>query len=693
MLTWIFNYFTWPSLKKLALVPLAGVAAVTFWWLCRFAEWFPIPGVAEPTRSTHLWAVYSVFFFAYLVEVIGTTSRASPDWFRVPMTEAARGVAYPFSILAARLFLPLATCGFFDSETGIWAGPIATFLYRNYFAPTAMFNRGGFIRGARRMDEPFKATPRGAAGSPTLHSHPTQVSTFRWIGLDLPLELAEGHLTVIGTPGAGKSLLMRELMASVLPNITPGADLRALIYDVKGDALSLLHQLRIPDSQIITLNPFDLRSTAWSIAEDVDSPDRADRLASALVPERPEDPQKFFANAARAVLRQTILSLMRSAPGRWTLRDLLHITASPKRLRAILSRTPGGRDVLEQFSKPPKTFRNFVQELGAALRPYEAVAAAWEHTDRSMAFTRWVTDGKSIVVLDGRPENRDSLVPLNRVLIKFLSSLLTSGPESPDRARLWVFVDELQEASHLDGLPSILNLGRSKGIRVAMGFQDLEGLEKHWGRSEAEKLASMASNLSVLKLTSPATAEWAARRFGKFECIDHLITWGTTTSVAQHFALKDSVLPAEMLHLDDPKRGEIGIRVSGFHLLKQVQGILAHTAELPIYPSIPGIDNQPRPKEQKYISPWNADDASRLERPRKRRRGGVGSRGSYLTADEQIDPPPTRSERMASNSNKYGVESPEEAADTRDSESDTDTQESGFKPEELDDLVNFKAPD
>lgn len=664
MLTSLLDKFVWPSGKKLALLPLAALAAGVFLWLCALAEWFPLPGVAEPTRSPHLWWLYTVFYFVSLIDTIGLASRESPEWFRVPADAALRGIVYPVSIVVARLFLPLVTCGFLDATTGVWAGPIAAFVYRHHFAPSATFDPIRFIRGARRRTEASELT--GAQGGPP--HPPTAMGTqpanvLPWFGFPLPRRNGEAHFTLIGTPGSGKSLAIHRLMAAVLPSVRPGADLRAIAWDVKGDMLSFLHQIGIPPELVVVLNPFDGRSHAWDISKDIDSPDKANRLAEALIPERPEDPQKFFSDAARAVLRRVIVKLLTDAPGAWTLRDLIHITASPKRMRAILSQTGEGRDFLDQFTKPPKTFRNFVQELGAHLRTFEAVAALWEHASHKFVASEWVKGRESIVLLDGRPENRATLVPLNRVLINVLSPLMTSGPESPGRDRFWVFLDELQEASRLDGIPPLLNLGRSKGIRCVLGFQDLEGLQKHWGRFEGEKLASLARNLSVLKLTSPYTAEWAARRFGECEVIDHRYSWGATTTMSEQFNRKPAVLPAEMLHLPDPVPTGNGIRVNGFHLLLGVNGVVERSAEFPTYDAIPALDYQPRPKEQQYLRPWSREDDERL---------GIGRTHSVKSADASRTTEAGEAEKL------LGVEA---------------SYESGNAPEAFDELVDFTAPD
>ncbi|MGV2342203.1 MAG UNVERIFIED_CONTAM: type IV secretion system DNA-binding domain-containing protein [Planctomycetaceae bacterium] len=52
------------------------------------------------------------------------------------------------------------------------------------------------------------------------------------------------HFLAVGTTGSGKTVVMRLLMQSVLPEIGSGNDVRAVIYDAKQDMMSILQQHR-----------------------------------------------------------------------------------------------------------------------------------------------------------------------------------------------------------------------------------------------------------------------------------------------------------------------------------------------------------------------------------------------------------------------------------------------------------------
>jgi hypothetical protein len=587
-----------PYLRKVLLLPLAAVAALALWFLCALAE-TELPGIGPATDTTYLRGLYALFCFWRVASAVFSAPTAPPAWYRVPARIALWWCVLPASILIARVTLPFLTCGIVSSAAGSALGPLCVYL--SHRATSTGWSR--FARGSRIVTE---GEARDAIDSvaPRAASEPP----LRWAGLKLPASVSEGHFAVVGAIGSGKTLMHRELMASVLPHVTPGSDRRAILYDVKGDAPSALRQMGVPTSRIITLNPFDERSFAWDIAADVDTVQRAAQLARALVPEQPQEREPFFTNAARDVLREVLTLLIRSAPGKWTLRDLIHVTASPARLRALLSATENGREFIDQYRQPPTTFRNFVQHLGTALRPLQMAAALWDHAERRISFREWKDGVESILLFDARAEHRASLVPANRLMFDFLSPTLISGPESPGRARYWVFLDELQDASRLDGLIPLLNLGRSKGVRCVLGFQDLEGLHLAYGQHEGDKLAALAANVSLLRLTSTRTADWGNRRVGDAERWEYTHSWSDKTSISEHLQRRDVVMPSELLNLPYPSAGT----VHGFHLIKGVAGVIERAATLPLYEPDPSEDFRPRPTSGQHLREWSDADAERL---------------------------------------------------------------------------------
>ena len=73
-----------------------------------------------------------------------------------------------------------------------------------------------------------------------------------WGMMKLPSRVATSHFAIVGSTGSGKTISIRLLMQSILPNIGTGKDQRALIYDAKQDMVSILAGIK-PPCEVLSL--------------------------------------------------------------------------------------------------------------------------------------------------------------------------------------------------------------------------------------------------------------------------------------------------------------------------------------------------------------------------------------------------------------------------------------------------------
>ena len=279
----------------------------------------------------------------------------------------------------------------------------------------------------------------------------------------IPERAATTHFLFVGATGSGKTLSLRMLMESVLP-VKDSMDTRALIYDAKQDMLSVLEGMKL-GCPIYILNPFDKRCAAWDMAGDITSPSSADQLATILIPEEKNSSSPYFSDAARALMSGVIVSLMRTAPGAWEFRDVIYALKNAERLKKLLSRTKETEDLIPQYFSNERTANDVISTVATKIQRYQYIAAAWSRAQQKISLTKWVTEN-SILVLGNDEATRSALDAINRVIFKRITELVLAQSESHTR-RTWVFLDELRQAGKLDGLNSLLTMGRSKGACVA----------------------------------------------------------------------------------------------------------------------------------------------------------------------------------------------------------------------------------
>lgn len=487
-------------------------------------------------------------------------------------------------------------------------------------AETALWH---VLGGVLFPDQPFDPFSRGRrlkrfadARRAADAARPDEDAGLSWGPCRLPSAVATLHWLVCGTTGSGKTLLQRLLMQDALPRVRPRSDARALIYDAKHDARSLLAGMRLA-CPVKILNPMDERAVAWDVARDCNTPAAAVQLAHVLIADGDSGPNAFFTKGARDILAGTFLALVLAAPDRWTLRDVVLAFTDAGTLRALLARSPHTADRLKYFEEP-RTLANLLATLAAELAPFVPIAAAWDHAANAVSLEDW-SRGEFVLVLGCEEAVRAPLDAINRAVFQRAVEVVLAQPDSPTR-RTWVFLDEVREAGKLGGLRSLLNKGRSKGACVVLGFQAIEGLRDAYGDQAAEEIAGECNHKALLRVESPTTAEWESKVIGEFEQLEVKKSQGPSggpPSLSEDLARRASVLPSEFTDLP------VTNRINGLtgYFVSPVTGAFKHTipaAELdarliPPDPTVP--DYQPRPPEQQFLRPWDADDRARLGLP------------------------------------------------------------------------------
>ena len=402
-----------------------------------------------------------------------------------------------------------------------------------------------------------------------------------WAFQELPLDAATQHFMVTGSTGSGKTTVIRLLMKSILPTIKKeGRTKRALVYDGKREYVSFIYDLE-PHADVIIFNPFDVRSFAWDISSDVTTARHANAIASILIPEEPNSQQRFFPDAAKSLLATIMIALARRKQddGKpWTLRDVILALRSAKRMRALVEPFDLIKDMAAPYLNDEKVMPAIISTLATKLNPFEVVAALWERAiakGRTMSLKNWLTT-ESILVLGSSPSNRASLDPINQVIFKRLSDLILDSKDT--RSNLtWLFMDEVREAGKLEGLSSLLNQGRSKGLAVVLGFQEIEGMENIYNEKVAGEIFGQCAHKTFLRTNSQKTAQWIQSHCGELQQIEPQYSisdtsgpqGSRTTSVTYQRKVEHSVLASEVMTypMTGPKEGLTALQdVPGLNL-------------------------------------------------------------------------------------------------------------------------------
>lgn len=445
----------------------------------------------------------------------------------------------------------------------------------------------------------------------------TPPSNVPWGGVSLPAEYSTTHFVVIGAPGSGKTVTINQILWKVIPKLGKVQDRRAVVYDAKQDVLSLLYKIAPPGVNVRILNPFDKRSVAWDMAKDIVKHSTALQVASILIPEKNES-QPFFSNAARALLSGCMIALMHIAGNRWQLRDVILTLKNRERLESVLKKCKYTRDLVSLYINDTQAFVGVMSTIANKIVLFEPIAACWARCKESISLTEWSKSG-DILVLGNDEENLFTIDALNQVIFKRLSEIILKQTETKTR-RNWFILDEIKTAGKLEGLPRLLTKGRSKGVCVVMGLQDIEGLRHVYGKETANEIVGQCSQKAILRLECPVTAKWVSEALGEFEQYElkETVTTGeNSTSFSETYERqkREPYLSSELLSIPPVDRGT---GLFGIYLAPK-GGLWSYQTPMADFPSETSDEDkkttpdfEPRSARDELLEPWSEEDYKRL---------------------------------------------------------------------------------
>ena len=370
---------------------------------------------------------------------------------------------------------------------------------------------------------------------------------------------------MVGAPGTGKSIVLEILMRQALAPMAAGTrDDRALIYDPKREFVSKLQSLGLYDAEsarelgvafdeqkcrrcVVITNPIDERASYWSIAHDFDELLDGEVLAAMFTAgaraEVKEANARFFEATTNQLFAAVFTALHSLKRGRWTLRDFILAFADEQRLERLLTQPKElAKDDLEDikntkrwYKETGNTWRAYLGKkisegdvapsIFASIKTYltkmSRMAAAWhaiqeKHPLRTFAFRKWV-DERGVVLLGSSEKHENHLELVNRLMFHKASVELAEHQSQNVATRnTWVFLDEVHELGYLPKLQSLLAKGRSRGIRVAIAFQDYGQMVLTFGAENAQTITAIVNTVGATQCRGK-TAKWLSEMFGSYQ--------------------------------------------------------------------------------------------------------------------------------------------------------------------------------
>jgi len=345
-------------------------------------------------------------------------------------------------------------------------------------------------RAAKAMDKECQRLGEG------IQIHPS---------LRISMERETRHVLVVGATGAGKTTILYPMMKEAIKR----GD-KALILDVKGDFTSCIDGL--------ILAPWDERGISWDIAADVTSREDAETFAAAFIPES-KDP--MWSNGARQILVGVILYCIHANPGKWNIDSILE--QCQKDLSDLRSIVQKHNPLAAAFmSEQSKTAQSFHVTLLTYLSTLVSLADGWRGK-RPLSLRMWAFTPQEampgfakVLLIQHNDRYAELSRQYSRCIIDILSSII-NGPECPDskERRIWFFLDEFAQLGRADKIRTFMEIGRSKGVRVVLGLQDVAQIEEQYSQSVKKIISSLVSTYIIGRVAGVETPKWLSSLIGR----------------------------------------------------------------------------------------------------------------------------------------------------------------------------------
>jgi Type IV secretion-system coupling protein DNA-binding domain len=327
----------------------------------------------------------------------------------------------------------------------------------------------------------------------------------------IPPKKEPENFLITGSPGAGKSTLIRHLLTRIAER-----GQSAVVLDPEREYVQEFYDLRRGD---LILNPRDRRCPWWSPWEEFRKESFDTDVAALAASMLPDLPNTFAENASARFFRESSRTLLEAifhkVPEHQTERILQMLSLPREELRQTLAGTPA-----EPLIDPGahEQGAGIVATAAGAVRPFQYLPSRGE-TGVSWSARRWAERPRGWLFLTSMEDSRAALVRLQALWLDSLVRWLLGTDLEHAGRQVWIMIDELAVLGYQPQLEQLVTRGRKRGLCVVMGFQNVSQLRSIYGRDRTTTLTSAPTTKVVLRCDEAETAEWASEQLGKHEVV------------------------------------------------------------------------------------------------------------------------------------------------------------------------------
>ena len=357
--------------------------------------------------------------------------------------------------------------------------------------------------------------------------------------LQLPFDQEFKHFFIEGLPGSGKTVSIIYIMIQAFDR-----GKKFLIHDPKNDFAKWIPKYVKENNNQATViySPWDNRTFAWKIGQDVRSAADAVEIAKTWVIDNDKGDNHFIAKG-QDILSGLIMKCIKKQGKNWSFTDLAKLKNQAD-VQIIIDAVEGARDISTGIS-PYESFmghisqndqgENFISTKEASgwissltkdLSWIDRVAATEKDNKKFFSVNGFKKSDKAQgFILVNNDEFSNDAEKIYGALMKQFRRVYNSSSnrDTATDGGLWMFLDEypMLGKSASESVLALQQLGRSKGIRCVLAIQDENQLIDIFGKDKAHAQISMQQT-QIYGTLSEMTAKSVSERIGnKTELIQY----------------------------------------------------------------------------------------------------------------------------------------------------------------------------
>lgn len=349
-------------------------------------------------------------------------------------------------------------------------------------------------------------------------------------------ELLSYGFLALGVPGSGKTNFYNMILSRLLE--TQSDQEIILIFDTKGDYLKEFGG-RIPMSDRIIIgageeyrgitgfhNIFSEimpRGNDEKLVYTPDSDTDALDIATQLFQKMGSDVQPVFPAMSEQIFAGVLIYFMRtfwrSDQKKLNNKELIQFLSKSTNedLKAIfeLEYMEDQRCCINYISNKGNQTQGVNSYIGSVLKkmfigPFAESNPAREFSMQSVIRSR----RKKVMFIEYDMKRGQALAPMYGILIDRALANALGGRQS-DRNNVYIILDEMLLLPSLLHLSDGLNFGRSQGVRILCGLQNISGVSNLYGEAEAKNVLASFQNIITFRLTDFDTRQFVINRLGE----------------------------------------------------------------------------------------------------------------------------------------------------------------------------------